>query len=142
MGFSRPPPSPGFGAHRFGATAGGFGFVPLTLTAPSSQDDSKVGLSGHPVAILRPFADEDALLSPRLETMTNNPLHAPFSSSLPAMQFIEVPPTPGDGVFSPRESMFPRDPFFPFGRPTQVADPRSPPTKGETPIVRSIDGMI
>jgi tyrosine-protein phosphatase len=86
--------------------------------------------------------------------MTNNPIHQSFSSALgaigaapvPGMQFVESPPTPtsdgGIGMFSPRETMFPRDPSYPFGRPQQVADPRSPPTKGETPIVRSIDELL
>jgi tyrosine-protein phosphatase len=83
---------------------------------------------------------EDMLMSPRAEVMTNNPLHElPLAGG---MRFIESPPTPDAGLFSPRATMFPRDPFVPFGRPTQVADPRSPPTKGETPIVRSIDDLI
>lgn len=80
-------------------------------------------------------------MSPRAETMTNNPLHDNLAG-MAGMQFVETAPTPSEGLFSPRESMFPRDPFYPFGRPTQVADPRSPPTKGETPIVRSIDELM
>ncbi len=135
VNFSKPLPSPGFGARRFA-------FKPLTLTAPSSQDDSNIGQPEHHVAVMRTFPDDAALMSPRAETMTNNPLHAPFSSGFSGLQFVEVPPTPSEGLFSPRETMFPRDPFFPFGRPPQVADPRSPPTKGETPIVRTIDEFI
>jgi tyrosine-protein phosphatase len=101
---------------------------------------------GRPVAILPSFPEDEALLSPRAETMTNNPLHQSFAE-LPGLQFVESPPTPSEGVveggvFSPRETMFPRDPFYPFARPAQVADPRSPPTKGETPIVRSIDELL
>jgi tyrosine-protein phosphatase len=84
---------------------------------------------------------EDTLMSPRVETMTNNPIHDSFSE-LSGMKFVEVPPTPTEGLFSPRETMFPRNPLFPFGRPSQVADPRSPPTKGETPITRSIDDVL
>jgi tyrosine-protein phosphatase len=87
------------------------------------------------------FPDDAALMSPRAETMTNNPLKDAFND-FAGMRFVEVPPTPSEGLFSPRETMFPRDPFYPFGRPTQVADPRSPPTKGETPIVRSIDDVL
>jgi tyrosine-protein phosphatase len=136
--FSKPPPSPGFGAHRFGGKAPGFGFSSLNL-APPPQPAVKPEPS--PVAILPSFPDDAALLSPRAETMTNNPIHQSFAG-LPGMHFIEEPPTPGDGVFSPRETMFPRDPSYPFGRPEQVADPRSPPTKGETPIVRSIDELL
>jgi hypothetical protein len=45
-------------------------------------------------------------------------------------------------LFSPRAGMFPRDPFSTFGSPPVVADPRSPPTKGEAPIIRSIDDLL
>ncbi|KAL2259343.1 hypothetical protein VTK26DRAFT_7001 [Humicola hyalothermophila] len=156
--FPKPPPSPGFGAHRFGA-AGSFGFASLNLgPSPKAADQGSVGLKllklepplrpaeketnpeGH-VTVVRSYPDDAALMSPRAETMTNNPIHQSLCE-VPGMQFVEVPPTPGEGVFSPRETMFPRDPFFPFGRPIQNQDPRSPPTKGETPIVRSIDEMI
>jgi tyrosine-protein phosphatase len=137
---SKPPPSPGFGAHRFGAS-GGFGFSSLNLGAPPKPMEKKEAAPERHVTIMRAFPDDAALLSPRAETMTNNPIHQAISG-VPGMQFVEVPPTPTDGMFSPRETIFPRDPFFPFGRPIQVADPRSPPTKGESPIVRSIDDML
>jgi tyrosine-protein phosphatase len=136
--FSKPPPSPGFGAHRFGGKAPGLGFSSLNLTPPPKP---AAKAEPSPVAILPSFPDHAALLSPRAETMTNNPIHQSFSG-LGGMQFVEVPPTPGDSMFSPRETMFPRDPHYPFGRPIQVAEPRSPPTKGETPIVRSIDELL
>jgi len=140
--FSKPPPSPGFGAHRFGAKPGAFGFTSLNLGPPPKPTVNKEPPTPErPVAILPSFPDDEALMSPRVETMTNNPIHHSFSD-LKGMQFVEVPPTPSDGLFSPRETMFPRDPFYPFFRPVQVADPRSPPTKGETPIVRSIDDML
>ncbi len=90
---------------------------------------------------MRSFPEDAALMSPRAETMTKNPLRDPLAE-IAGMRFVEVPPTPKEALFSPRESMFPRDPFYPFGRPSQVADPRSPPTMGETPIVRSIDELI
>ncbi|KAK4185345.1 dual specificity phosphatase [Podospora australis] len=185
--FSKPPPSPGFGAHRFGSSEreGTFGFAPLHFTPPpkplqrqKSTEDNKLGFApmnlalppkplqrkksedtfgfaplsltlppkpvkqddGH-VAIMRAYPDDAALLSPRAEVMTNNPLHQALPA-LAGMQLVEVPPTPSDGVFSPRETMFPRDPFYPFGRPMQNEDPRSPPTLGETPIVRSIDELL
>ncbi|KAF6818965.1 tyrosine-protein phosphatase [Colletotrichum sojae] len=137
--FAKPPPSPGFGAHRFGP-AGGFGFSSLNL-GPSNDcemTEPPVSKERH-VAVALP--DDAALMSPRAETMTSNPLHD-TCNEYAGMRFVEVPPTPSEGLFSPRETMFPRDPFFPFGRPTQVADPRSPPTKGETPIVRSIDELL
>lgn len=138
--FSRPPPSPGFAAHRYGNADSGLGFGSLNL-GPSLQPSEREEAPERHVPVLRSFNDDAALMSPRAETMTNNPIHESLGG-LAGMQFIEVPPTPSEGLFSPRETMFPRDPFFPFGRPMQTADPRSPPTKGETPIVRSIDEMI
>lgn len=95
-----------------------------------------------PILPAATFEDDDALMSPRVETMTKNPLHDPFGSEFAGLRLVEQPPTPSDGLFSPRATVFPRDPFHPFARPTQVADPRSPPTLGETPIVRSIDELI
>jgi tyrosine-protein phosphatase MSG5 len=138
---AKPPPSPGFGSHRFG----GFGrFPPAPLSFGSVSSDEGNGgympIERH-ITVMQGFPDDAALMSPRAETMTSNPLHAPLSD-IAGMRFVEVPPTPSDGLFSPRQTMFPRDPFFPFGRPTEVTDPRSPPTKGETPIVRSIDEML
>ncbi len=139
--FSRPPPSPGFGAHRFGSKPGGFGFTSLSLAPPTNPIPSAEPTPDRAVAVLPAFPDEEALMSPRAETMTDNPIHQSFAE-LTGLQFVEAPPTPGAGLFSPRETMFPRDPFYPFGRPVQRDDPRSPPTKGESPIVRSIDDMI
>ncbi|KAK3944657.1 hypothetical protein QBC46DRAFT_251372 [Diplogelasinospora grovesii] len=144
----KPPPSPGFGAHRFGGdpqSVGGFGFLPLSLGAPTAKLNNVSKEAAAPerhITVLRDFSDHAALMSPRAETMTSNPLHDAFDKYPTGMQFVEVPPTPSEGLFSPRESMFPRDPFFPFGRPLQNMDPRSPPTKGETPIVRSIDEVL
>ncbi|OAA58567.1 protein-tyrosine phosphatase [Niveomyces insectorum RCEF 264] len=116
------------------------------IDAHETVDAAKGANSGvHEQTILIrpafPVDMEEPLMSPRAETMTKNPLHEPFAD-VAGMRFIEVPPTPSEGLFSPRETMFPRDPFFPFGRPTQMTDPRSPPTVGETPIVRSIDELI
>jgi tyrosine-protein phosphatase len=136
-----PPPSPGFGAHRFG----GFGFVPLSISTPSNpahRPSTRAGPPERQVTIMRAFSDDTALLSPRVEAMTNNPLRGPISG-LGGLRLVEIPPSPTtEELFSPRESVCPRDPFFPFGRPQQVADPRSPPTVGETPIVRSIDELL
>ncbi|PHH79545.1 hypothetical protein CDD82_2319 [Ophiocordyceps australis] len=95
---------------------------------------------------LAPSCTDEALMSPRAETMINNPLHT--MSQVAGMRFAETPPTPTGGLFSPREPTFSRDPFSffgrvsAFGRPPQVADPRSPPTKGEAPIYRSIDDIL
>ncbi|KAL1889377.1 tyrosine/serine/threonine protein phosphatase [Sporothrix stenoceras] len=232
-GFMRPPPSPGFAAHRFGEfpdssrsnpSSSGFpllspGFPPPRSSCSDGLDSilaRNMGPSFAPINFSNPIPtktttttttttttinappaptfktsffnlpsisvkpspvpeqtitvrpayveDDEPLMSPRAETMTNNPLHdqlhdhqPQFSAEVSSggdVRFVEVPPTPGNvddkekdkelsnELFSPRETMFPRDPFFPFGRPPQVDDPRSPPTKGETPIVRSIDEFI
>ncbi|KAI1417580.1 dual specificity phosphatase [Hypoxylon sp. FL1857] len=138
--FFRPPPSPGFSATHFSDGPQSLGFSSLNF-GPSSEPHSERPSSGRELTISPALPDDDALMSPRVETMTNNPLHDSYSE-LTGMKFVEVPPTPSEGLFSPRQTMFPRDPFFPFGRPTQMADPRSPPTKGETPIVRSIDDVL
>lgn len=145
--FPKPPPSPGFGSHRFGgkhgAKDGGFGLMPLNLQPAPSRRLEGISEAGQPerkVRLMRSF-DDRALLSPRAETITNNPFHEP-SSELAGLHFVEVPPTPSEGLFSPRENMFPRENFFPFGPATVPDDPRSPPTKGEAPIVRSIDEVL
>ncbi|KAK4196500.1 hypothetical protein QBC40DRAFT_7573 [Triangularia verruculosa] len=123
---------------------GTFGFAPLNI-APLAPPPvpPKDSLAAAPMLRAFPPSDgEDALMSPRAEVMTNNPLHQAIAQ---LVEVVKSPPTPVDealGLFSPRETMFPRDPFFPFGRPMQNEDPRSPPTLGETPIVRSIDEMI
>ncbi|KAL2752540.1 hypothetical protein ACRALDRAFT_2029750 [Sodiomyces alcalophilus JCM 7366] len=140
---TKPPPSPGFGAHRFGSP-GGLGFSSLNLEAPPSerrQVGERSEVVEREVSMVGAYPDDAALMSPRAETMTHNPLREPCTE-VAGMHFVEVPPTPGDSLFSPRETMFPRDPFAPFGRPPQFADPRSPPTTGETPIVRSIDEIL
>ncbi|KAI1406748.1 hypothetical protein F4819DRAFT_7037 [Hypoxylon fuscum] len=142
-GFFKPPPSPGFAATRFADGAHSLGFSSLNFGSdrPSFGRCIEEEDNDRDIAIAPALPDDDALMSPRAETMTNNPLHDSYSE-LAGMKFVESPPTPSEGLFSPRQTMFPRDPFSPFGRPTQVADPRSPPTKGETPIVRSIDDVL
>lgn len=85
------------------------------------------------------FPDMSDLLSPRAETMTK-PLWATHEPSL--ARFVESPPTPTVGLFSPRLGGFPKDPFSLVMRPPPVADPRSPPTRGEAQITRSIDNLI
>jgi len=142
---SKPPPSPGLGGFDFGfggSAPASSGLAPLKLGGRSRSTDGRRGLiTERTITFVRGFPDDAALMSPRAETMTENPLHK-ASPGHAGLRFVEVPPTPTEGLFSPRHTMFPRDPFFPFVRPTQVADPRSPPTKGETPIVRSIDELI
>lgn len=145
LDLSQPPPTPGFGP------PAGFGFqsmdFPRFVTAPSRMPPPPpppVPKFDAPVerqfTLASVFPENDAMMSPREETMTCNPLHG--FSAVAGMRFVESPPTPTDGLFSPRATMFPRDPLIPFGRPGQIADPRSPPTKGETPITRSIDDIL
>lgn len=150
--WSKPPPSPGF------SSPSSFGFQTLSFPRFSEQPReepsynasfsntsfSNASFSDAPVerTISIPGGypeDDDALMSPRAETMTKNPLHS--FAEVPGMRFAEPPEAPGGGLFSPRMGMFPRDPFATFGGPG-IADPRSPPTKGEAPIVRSIDDLI
>ncbi|KAM3460561.1 hypothetical protein MY5147_002913 [Beauveria neobassiana] len=89
--------------------------------------------------------NEPSVLSPRAETMTN-PVHdyAGFAG-FAGMQFLDTAATPApvnSGLFSPRGTTFPREASFFFGRPDPTADPRSPPTRGEAPIIRSIDDLL
>ncbi|OIW33933.1 hypothetical protein CONLIGDRAFT_569451 [Coniochaeta ligniaria NRRL 30616] len=135
-----PPPSPGFGSHRFAGKSRGFGLMPLNLPQPRRLETTAEHTPERQIRVMKSF-DDAGLLSPRLETMTNNPLRDPFNK-VAGLQFVEVPPTPSEGLFSPREAMYPRDPFFPFGRQTVKEDPRSPPIQGEAPIVRSIDEIL
>ena len=140
MSFFQPPPSPGFALHRFGESSQNLGFPTLgSHSFKTTFDDLEPPKEHHGNASAP--QDEDTIMSPRAETMINNPLHGSYTE-LAGMKFPEEPSTTSEGVFSPRNTMFPRDPLQPFGRPSQVADPRSPPTKGETPIVRSIDDVL
>lgn len=152
--FAKPPASPGFGTHRFGGDRS-FGFTPLNLGSFSRRGSTEPPVPvERQVQAVSTMPDDTALLSPRAETMTNNAVHNSFAE-FTGMRFVEVPPTPSDQyfaprqpqapqekLFSPRKTEFPRDTFSPFGRPRQVSDPRSPPTKGEAPIVRSIDEIL
>ncbi|KAI5859329.1 dual specificity phosphatase [Durotheca rogersii] len=138
----RPPPSPGFAPKHFVEGHQSLGFSSMDLRTGGSFLERRKGVEAERELAMAPaLPDDDALMSPRAETMTNNPLRDSYSE-LAGMKFVEVPPTPSEGLFSPRQTMFPRDPFYPFGRPPHMADPRSPPTKGETPIVRSIDDVL
>lgn len=115
---------------------------------PSAFASRSVSTGNHPFALPTTPIDEPPLLSPRAETMTN-PLHdyVGFSSGFAGMQYMNTaadsapPPTEG-GLFSPRGTTFPNEATFFFGRPSPVADPRSPPTRGEAPIIRSIDDLL
>lgn len=140
--FFKPPPSPGF-PQKFPSESFNFGFQDHSPGSKRQNpfDNHDDVLPHRGISIAPALPDDDELMSPRVETMTNNPLHDSFTE-LAGMKFVESPPTPTEGLFSPRETMFPRNPLFPFGRPSQMADPRSPPTRGETPITRSIDEIL
>ncbi|KAF4446430.1 tyrosine- phosphatase [Fusarium albosuccineum] len=136
-----PPPSPGFSSQStFGFQSMSFprfNPVPSIKSQSMIYDDAPVERT---ITLPGSYPEDDALMSPRAETMTNNPLHE--VTEVAGMRFVECPPTPSQSLFSPRAGMFPRDPFSTFGRPPVVADPRSPPTKGEAPIIRSIDDLL
>lgn len=144
MDNSRPPPTPGFAPRNFDSHG------PFSFTSPqpmgayfAPQDKPRDEPKERTITLKRSFVDESALMSPREEEMTSNPLREGSPpQEVAGMSFIEGPRAPAEELFSPRATVFPRDPFVPFGRPPQVADPRSPPTKGETPIVRSIDELL
>ena len=148
----QPPPTPGFGGsfpsmnfHQkigFSFIAAGVPEPPTRAPPPPPPSASllKKGSFERTVAMAPAYPEDEPLMSPRAEIMTENPLHK--FADVAGMSFADSPPTPTDNMFSPRATMFPRDPFSPFGRPPQVADPRSPPCKGETPIVRSIDNIL
>jgi len=85
--------------------------------------------------------DWEDLMSPRVMEMTNNPIQS-FSRNYATIE-EEVPAAP----FSPRAFEFPKSTFFPSevsetNSTSKIEDPRSPPTKGEAPITRSIDDVL
>ncbi|KJZ78934.1 hypothetical protein HIM_01707 [Hirsutella minnesotensis 3608] len=119
--------------------------APPNLGSLEMQETKSAHNSREQVVKVAPTYPE-ALMSPRAETMTSNPLHG--FSHVAGLRFVDTPPTP-TALFSPREAVFTRDPFSFFGRatngfsrPPPVADPRSPPTRGEAPIIRSIDDIL
>lgn len=147
MDDSRPPPTPGFAPRNF-ESHGSFGFSGLSFPQPmdahlAPRDKPRDEPKERTITLKRSFVDESALMSPREEEMTSNPLREGSPpQEVAGMSFIEGPRATAEELFSPRATAFPRNPLIPFGRPPQVADPRSPPTKGETPIVRSIDELL
>jgi tyrosine-protein phosphatase len=115
-----------------------FGFGDISISNESQRQHQ------HQPQHLQHHRDPDEwedLLSPRVTEMTSNPLQNAFSRSFGSD--AEVPPTPS--LFSPRVFEFPRSSFFPPIIRNPLApdeDPRSPPTKGEAPITRSIDDFL
>lgn len=125
----------------------GFALLPPPSPGFPRLEDMRDAIPGERTVTLSSLVpDDSALMSPRVETMTTNPLHS--FSGVGDMRFVESPPTPTEGLFSPRESTFSEEKFSfleqiaGMGRPVQVSDPRSPPTKGEAPIIRSIDTFL
>jgi tyrosine-protein phosphatase MSG5 len=119
-----PPTITNSAIERLGGFDFGFGEVSISNELPKHENN-----------------EWEDLMSPRVTEMTSNPLQS-FSRSFGSA--AQVPPTPN--VFSPRMFEFPRSSFF--HTPAQRAslaldeDPRSPPTKGEAPITRSIDDFL
>ncbi|OAA43068.1 Dual specificity phosphatase, catalytic domain protein [Metarhizium rileyi] len=138
-------PSTILGLRHFESPAAVSGF-PLRKFQKLSPKDPINAIPAERMVTVNTYSDESALLSPRVEAMTTNPLHDVHGVA--GMRFAESHPMPTEGLFSPRESSFPSDPFSFFGRmmgysrPAQAVDPRSPPTRGEAPIIRSIDELI
>ncbi|KAM3529041.1 hypothetical protein NHJ13051_002055 [Beauveria bassiana] len=109
---------------------------------PSVLDPRTLSTATQTLDIPTTPYNEPSVLSPRAETMTN-PVHD--YAGFAGMQFLDTAATPApvnSGLFSPRGTTFPREASFFFGRPDPTADPRSPPTRGEAPIIRSIDDLL
>ncbi|KAM3434373.1 hypothetical protein MY4824_005453 [Beauveria thailandica] len=109
---------------------------------PSVLDPRTLSTATQTVDVPTTPYNEPPVLSPRAETMTN-PAHD--YAGFAGMQFLDTAATPApvnSGLFSPRGTTFPREASFFFGRPDPTADPRSPPTRGEAPIIRSIDDLL
>lgn len=98
------------------------------------------------MAAISTTAIPEALMSPRATEFTRNPIHDAFPR--PSQ------PSFADALMSPRATEFTRNPLhdvFAGGPPTQRArastvatptDPRSPPLRGATPIVRGIFDVL
>lgn len=165
---SQVPPRPKSSLSRPEPSSNGYAESWLcTLQPPIPRPRSSVGMRALPLrsfqdempSVLDPRAlpgpaqvialpttpyEEPALMSPRAETMTNHTDFGGFGG-FAGMQFMktDTPPAAAEGgLFSPRIGAFPPQSNFFFGRPPPVADPRSPPTRGEAPIIRSIDDVL
>ncbi|KAJ4170172.1 tyrosine/serine/threonine protein phosphatase [Fusarium falciforme] len=123
-----PPPTPGF------PSQSSFGFQSMTFprfnSAPSIKSES-TKYDDAPVTrtITLPgsFPDDEALLSPRVETMTNNPLHE--VGEVAGMRFVECPPTPSQSLFFPSSGNVPSRPILDVRKPCSGGRPSEPPNK-------------
>ncbi|KAJ6781773.1 hypothetical protein PWT90_10652 [Aphanocladium album] len=112
---------------------------------PSSLDSRAISTTTQTVGLPTTPYDEPPLLSPRAETMTNPLGDLAGFAGFAGMQYLNTAAAPAPiqgGLFSPRGTTFPREATFFFGRPDPITDPRSPPTRGEAPIIRSIDDLL
>jgi tyrosine-protein phosphatase len=119
----------------------GFNDPPKTQIQPQNRVEPRPPVQADPpIERQQPeFGWEAELMSPRLTEMTGNPLEGPFSPTYPPTQPI------GTTIFPPRRTFgYPRTSFFStVHQALPVAeDPRSPPTRGEVPIPRSIDDFL
>lgn len=121
----------------------GFNDSPKTQATRTQPVDSRQ--VAHPIQpdppiqrLPQTFSWEAELMSPRLTEMTGNPLDVPFSPTYHPTQPID------STIFPPRTFGYPRSSFFStVHQSLPVAeDPRSPPTRGEVPIPRSIDDFL
>ncbi|OAA53880.1 Dual specificity phosphatase, catalytic domain protein [Cordyceps fumosorosea ARSEF 2679] len=114
--------------------------MPSTLDARASSTTQSINLPTTPY-------EEPPLLSPRAETMTNHRQEYNRFPGFTGMQPMDAvvaaaAPPVEDGLFSPRATTFPPEATIFFGRRDLMVDPRSPPTRGEAPIIRSIDDFL
>ena len=97
-----------------------------------------------PVEPLQPSSMTwEDIMSPRVAEMTDNPLGRSFTRNF-SSKSAEESSTSTSALFSPRVQEYPRSSFFAtLQAPLAVTeDPRSPPTKGEAAIIRSIDDFL
>lgn len=117
-----------------------FGFENPSSTYDKQSVNSRPESQRLPEHEARPpnFEEYDDLLSPRVAEMTENPLQQAFSRSHGSKQAEEEVP------FSPHTLEHPRSSFFATlqNALSPAEDPRSPATKGEAPITRSIDDFL
>ena len=119
-----------------------FGFNESPKRQPDTQNPVESLQPVHPdppIERLQPtFGWEAELMSPRLTEMTVNPLEVPFSPTYGPSEPIASTAIP------PRTFGYPRSSFFSTIHQALPAaeDPRSPPTRGEVPIPRSIDDFL
>lgn len=120
-----------------------FGFnEPAPAAPPQIPVEPQQPIQSDPIERLQSFGWEDELMSPRLTEMTGSPLEAPFSPTYP--QPFQTQPI-SNVIFPPRTFGYPRSSFFSTVQQSlgvAAEDPRSPPTRGEVPIPRSIDDFL